>query len=230
MSKDVKVYFTSDPHFKHRLVAAHRGFVQFDVAGNEVGDTEAHDAKIMDNWRAAVRPQDIIWVLGDLGMSANPTPLLDIIAQLPGRKRLISGNHDAVHPMHTRAYRWFGAYAEVFEFVAPFAKTRVQGMQVALSHFPYLRDRGPSRYMEWRLRNEKMPLIHGHTHGPERLFANKDAQTVEVHVGLDAWGLKPVRDTEIFGLMHDGNCILKGHDVTGCDRMAAGSHYPTAAQ
>lgn len=205
--------FTSDLHVQHKRVAELRGFET----------TAAHDAAIAANWEAVVREEDVVWVLGDLAMSS-PDAALALLASLPGRKRLVLGNHDAAHPMHRDAPRYLRRYLEAFEHVASAARIRVEGREVLLSHFPYERDRHETRHAQWRLRDEGLPLIHGHTHGPERLTVSAPhvaiaaprrvgsvpyrrfeagAKRVEVHVGLDAWDLKPVRLETVAELLEE---------------------------
>ena len=173
-------WFTSDLHVGHRRVAEIRGFET----------VEAHDQTLAAKWRHAVGEQDLVWVLGDLAVG-RPEAALELLADLPGRKRLVSGNHDPVHPMHRDAPKWSQAYAEVFEWVTPFQRVSVHGRRVMLSHFPYERDRYEVRYLEYRLRDGGLPLLHGHTHSRERQVGR------EVHVGVDAWDMRPVRDSEV---------------------------------
>lgn len=182
-------WFTSDPHFGHRLVANHRGFGE---------DTEAHDKCLIENWVKDVQPHDVVWILGDLSVSHFERPLR-IINDLPGRKRLIFGNHDHGHPMHRNAHRWLKHYLDVFEYAAPFGRIRVDGTDVLLSHFPYETDRHEVRYLQYRLRNEGRWLLHGHTHAPERWTSSR-----EIHVGVDAWGMHPVNLGTIATMMKEG--------------------------
>jgi calcineurin-like phosphoesterase family protein len=183
------LYFTSDLHFGHRLVAKHRGY-EDDVPG--------HDAEIIEAWKKHVQPDDIVWVLGDVSVS-NPKGALITLADLPGRKRLVAGNHDPVHPMHRDAPKWAAKYAAVFEYVAPFARIKVCGVEALLSHFPYERDRNEeTRYPQWRLPDLGLPLLHGHTHSIEKTWPG----TKEVHVGWDAWR-RPVTDIEVKALIDE---------------------------
>lgn len=191
------VWFTSDLHFGHRLVAKHRGFED---------DTEAHDQAIMENWAKVVRPDHHVWILGDLSVG-HPEHPLRRIKELPGHKHLIAGNHDACHPMHRESFKQQRHYFPIFDSVQAFARRRINGEQVLLSHFPYARDRGEARYTQYRLRNEGLWLLHGHTHGTERVTAatSEDyphsVESREIHVGLDAWDLKPVSINTIADLM-----------------------------
>ena len=174
------VFFTSDLHLGHAFVARTRGF-------DNVAD---HDLAIEWAWTEAVRPGDHVWVLGDIAASS-PAWALDVLGRLPGVKHLILGNHDRAHPMHRDAYRQQAQYLDVFASVQTAARRRIRGREVLLSHFPYDRDRDTFRFAQWRLRDEGVALLHGHTHGTERLSLSARS-TPEIHVGVDAWGLAPV--------------------------------------
>jgi len=182
----MSVWFTSDLHFGHRLVAGHRGYE----------DTAEHDAMVCARWARVVGQGDQVWVLGDLTLT-DPTHALELVNSLPGIKHLIAGNHDACHPMHRYAHKWQPKYLTAFASVQPFARRKVAGQTVLLSHFPYSKDRHEARYMQYRLRDEGEWLIHGHTHGPEVREGR------EIHVGLDAWDLSPVHISMIEKLMRE---------------------------
>lgn len=171
------VYFTADLHLGHAMVAGLRGFTT----------SEAHDATVASNWLKTVRKEDTVWVLGDVALGGL-TRALDLVASLPGRKHLITGNHDKCHPMHRDSYRWQPEYLRAaFDSVQAFALRKIDGQKVLLSHFPYTADHTEDvRYTEWRLPDTGLPLLHGHTHSRERGTPH------EVHVGLDAWDLHPV--------------------------------------
>lgn len=181
------IWFTSDLHLGHEKVAELRGFES----------TMAHDYAVSFRWIERVSDRDTVWVLGDLCMS-DPEYALKCIANLPGTKHLIAGNHDACHPMHRRAHkmqpRYFGPGR--FASVQPFARVKVNGTDVMLSHFPYTADRGETRYPQWRLPDLGGWLLHGHTHLPEVRTGPR-----EIHVGLDAWGLAPVQLGDIERVM-----------------------------
>lgn len=169
------VWFTSDLHLGHRFVAATRGF----------DSVSEHDDAIRDGWASVVGKGDDVWVLGDLAVSA-PESALATIASLPGRKHLIAGNHDRCHPMHRDAHNWQPRYLSAFASVQPFARRKIAGRDVLLSHFPYRSDRDEVRYLQYRLRDEGEWLLHGHLH------SDNSGEGREIHVGVDAWGLAPV--------------------------------------
>lgn len=177
----VNVWFTSDLHLSHAKVAEVRGY-------ESVHD---HDAEVFATWREQVQPDDAVWVLGDLTVG-NPRQPLAELSYLPGRKHLIAGNHDQVHAVSRRSHAWFHTYLETFGSVQAFARRRVnpahlgQRVEVLLSHFPYRGDHGPDRYTQYRLRDEGVPILHGHTHA-EGVLTWTHRGTPQVHVGWDAW-------------------------------------------
>lgn len=207
------IFFTADPHVGgHRLVSRIRGFV--DESRTEehrmeivfAADTSAHDAKVAENWDSQVKPQDTVFVLGDISINGNQAAL-DWMKARPGTKILVSGNHDPVHPGFFRnAYKKVAAWREVFVDIQPYYRISLLGQVVLLSHLPYSgtgaegkRDNGQEveeRGPQWRLPDLGAPLIHGHTHGPERAHLS-DNGTQELHVGLDAWDLKLVPQSTV---------------------------------
>ena len=52
--------------------------------------------RIIRNWQAIVKPDDLVIHLGDV-IIGNRRKLTDIMQELPGRKVLVMGNHDRSH-------------------------------------------------------------------------------------------------------------------------------------
>ncbi|HCW73552.1 MAG TPA: serine/threonine protein phosphatase, partial [Clostridiaceae bacterium] len=60
-------------------------------------DWKEHDVRIRENWLKKIREEDTVLLAGDLSWSMNMASgkeELDFVANLPGRKILIKGNHD----------------------------------------------------------------------------------------------------------------------------------------
>lgn len=194
-----RTWFTSDLHIGHRLVAGHRGFFDADAAGEP--DPAAHDKWLADLWDSTVSDEDIVFVLGDVSMNFKPY-VSEWVRQRPGTKHLITGNHDSVHPMHSTALRHLEKWTTpgLFSTVQPSLRRRYNGHEVLLSHFPYIEQDGDEgrragSYPQWRLPDLGVPLIHGHTHGPEKEHRNEIDTwsdiprygSPQLHVGIDAW-------------------------------------------
>lgn len=187
-----RTFLTSDLHLGHQKVAHLRGFE----------DMYDHDIAIGLNWRDVVGPGDTVWVLGDLcGTDKQTEYALETIATFPGVKHLITGNHDAVWPARRQAHRWQRRYLEVFESVQPFAIKKINGIRYPMSHFPITGDHTEiPRHMQWRLKDTGIPIIHGHTHSQLKT-SRSTTGTLQIHVGLDAWNLKPAPEIEVIRLL-----------------------------
>lgn len=211
------VFYTSDLHLGHRLVAKFRYQRRFPEATDAHGIPESalawHDDMLAAAWDTTVTKDDVVWVLGDLSLTNSKSGVqrvLEWIAARPGRKHLVPGNHDPVHPLHRDAHKWQRFYLDsphtgtVFESVQlaarrKFAMPDGTAREVLLSHLPYAGDRnGADRETQWRLRNEGHWLLHGHLHGSAPFHT---VGTKQLDVGLDAWGLLPVAEQTLITLM-----------------------------
>lgn len=200
-----EVFYTSDLHLGHNLVAGKRGFTTLEEDSYEVRDgygesfqspldsvempdPDSHDAWLAQRWDSQVKPGDTVFVLGDISINGGQHAL-DWIRARPGNKVLVAGNHDPVHPQHRTAQKKFALWTNYFEMITPFMRRKLAGISFGMSHYPYASwgdgpERGgavTSRHNQWRLPDMGMPLLHGHTHGPERDHDNM------FHVGVDAW-------------------------------------------
>ena len=155
------LWFWSDVHFGDKTVAEKRGFE----------DVNEHDAVLCDAWASLVNKRDSVILLGDIskGSSEGTARALSLIASLPGVKHLVSGNHDAVHPMKMPGAADFERAFTAFSTVASCAQRKIDGTRVMLSHFPFVGGgdhiEGPERHTQWRLPDMGHPLVHGHVHG-----------------------------------------------------------------
>jgi calcineurin-like phosphoesterase family protein len=195
-----KVLYTSDTHFSHKLVAGLRGFE----------NTHDHDQAIIANWNSVVRPLDTVWHLGDVGMG-HFERWADQFSELNGTIHLVTGNHDDVFPGNRDSWKyqcqWM--YGDRFASVQAFTRRKVEGRYFLLSHFPYDGDHtGEDRYTQYRLRDDGMWLLHGHTHLKTKLSPEMRQEGHmliwrgrQLHVGLDAWALKPVTQDEVVRVM-----------------------------
>jgi calcineurin-like phosphoesterase family protein len=204
------VFHTSDPHIGHRFVAKlrwQRAFPGLELPSDEKV-VSWHDQVLAQHWDNTVKKDDVVWVHGDLALTnakAGVNHVLDWVTNRHGRKQLIFGNHDPGHPMHRDSYKWQKEYLRhAFESAQLAARRKVtlkdgSTRSVLLSHMPYQGDRTESdRDVQWRLRDEGLWLWHGHLHSEFTLHA---PGTKQLDVGVDAWGLKPVAEETLIGLI-----------------------------
>lgn len=85
MARDIWVI--SDTHFGHRNI--------IDYCNRPFKDALTMSLAIRDNWNSVVKPDDIVYHLGDVYMGWNEQQDIgQFLGSLNGRKRLILGNHD----------------------------------------------------------------------------------------------------------------------------------------
>jgi calcineurin-like phosphoesterase family protein len=197
-------WFTSDHHLRHKFVAGLRWkeFFGSNKPSSEQALLDWHDTMLAERWDQNVKKDDIVYVLGDCTIGDKDVPCaLEWFNERPGRKRLVPGNHDPCHPMHTESSKWqkrfmLSAFESVelhtsLKFVVnPEEKKR----SVLLSHMPYNGDHTEEdRFEQWRLPNEGKILLHGHTHSAQKVtLATVGIVALQIHVGLDAWDFSPV--------------------------------------
>ncbi len=204
------IFYTSDIHIGHRLVAGTRGYWDEDNVVEVFGDdrllgqfacepdTDAHDEDLARVWDEQVGPKDTVFLLGDTGLGKFETVVLPWLDARPGIKHLIAGNHDPVHPARSDAIRLSARWLQTFATIQPYATRKLLGQKVLLQHFPYASwgdgdthgEPGEGRWSEWRLPDTGKLLIHGHTHGKEQAHHGN-----MFHVGWDAWGQLVPQDT-----------------------------------
>jgi calcineurin-like phosphoesterase family protein len=133
----MRTFVTADTHF------GHKGACTF-AAANGVGkmrpwDTiEEMDEALVQRWNETVKPEDRVYVLGDVVINRRSLPT---IARLNGRKTLVKGNHDLFR---------------IEEYLAYFDDVRaVVGLkEMVLTHVPI----HPCSIGRW------VNNVHGHLH------------------------------------------------------------------
>jgi calcineurin-like phosphoesterase family protein len=132
------VYFISDLHLGHRTIMRHTRDVEGAFRGDPDASVAEHDEWVMEQLLSVRADKHTLWwILGDVAMEVAQ---LELLRALPGRKRLMLGNHDLFQTP---------VYLKHFESVHGTIKK--YGMW--LSHVPV---------HEVELRG--IPNVHGHCH------------------------------------------------------------------
>lgn len=79
------IYVISDTHFHHKNIIKY--------CNRPFPTVESMNEFMLDSWNQTVKPDDIVYHLGDVVMGRHN---YDVIKKLNGRKRLIVGNHDDI--------------------------------------------------------------------------------------------------------------------------------------
>ena len=92
MSKNI--WLISDTHFNHSKI------LEFSQGGKPIrpfSSVNEMNQLMLDNWASTVKPEDTVVHLGDVLFGENKVDWLTTnFAKLPGKKRLVLGNHDNV--------------------------------------------------------------------------------------------------------------------------------------
>lgn len=177
---------------------------------------EEHDAAVLDSIRERVTSGDVLWVLGDLTVSEGAVQgALDELAALECADiRFVSGNHDPVWAGHRDTHKWLMKYLAVCRFVGPFARIKLAGVPVLLSHFPYQNSGDHTReerYAQYRLPDLGGVLVHGHTHSQERLSTGPGGG-LQICVCWEAWR-RPVSSEEIVEMITGDQPLWRAQEV-----------------
>ena len=84
-NKYANVFVTSDTHFGHNNI------LKLEKRSNFCNNIEEHDEILINNWNKKVKPNDLIYILGDFSFS-NYKRTMEILKRLNGDKILIEGN------------------------------------------------------------------------------------------------------------------------------------------
>ncbi len=150
------IYFTSDTHF---------GDERLNLYGRDLvcKTPEEMDEYIIKRWNETVKPEDTVYHLGDVAMSADA--LATVLPFLNGKKILIKGNYDDKIDDEI--------LNEYFDEVYKNYKLKHENTLFFLNHYPEKGD-------------DMMFNIVGHIHGLWKVQRNM------VNVGCDAWHFKPI--------------------------------------
>ena len=175
-------YFTSDTHFGHENIIKY--------CTRPFENSGLMDAAIIQNWNEVVKPEDIVYHLGDVAFTS-PDRAKHILSVLNGSKVLILGNHDR---SGMKMKEW--GFAEVHQSL----QLELEGGILAnLSHYPY---KGTPAYGDQRkfetknLKDDGRLLICGHVHDTWKTRPGQYKNHM-VNVGVDRWDYKPVSEAEL---------------------------------
>lgn len=93
------IFLASDLHLSHSNIITF-----LNDEGNRIrpfNSIAEHDETLTQNWNAVVKPQDKVYVLGDVCFK---NAHLELIGRLHGNKTLIKGNHDELKPSQYLQY------------------------------------------------------------------------------------------------------------------------------
>jgi calcineurin-like phosphoesterase family protein len=160
------IWFTSDWHFGHTNI--------INFSNRPFTDTHHMNCILCDNHNKVVKPNDIVYHLGDIAM--NPVQGAKNFNRLNGKFYLIRGNHDMK--------RWskFMKTADTSKIldVWDLRCIKVDKIPIMICHYR-MDSWDKSHFGSWH--------FFGHSHQKE---AWPDKSILRINVGVDAWEYKPV--------------------------------------
>lgn len=181
------LWFTSDTHFLHENI--------INFCDRPYKDTSHMSEGIIDIWNKYVKPDDIVYHLGDYAFKAfsKKDEIREITSRLNGFKILVLGNHD-----YKEVAPYFG-----LDLIVPSAYIRLKGIDFKLTHYPYVdgmtandKVSRPECFtnLEYNKKTkEAYPLINGHVHDEWAVKAKC------LNVGWDIWK-RPISEEEIIAI------------------------------
>lgn len=163
-------WVTSDLHFNHINILA------YEPVSRPFKSVEEMNEILIYNWNQRVKPEDTVYVLGDMAMGTIEASR-DCIKRLNGKIILIRGNHDT--PARIAMYKELGI--EVHDIYY----RQYKGRFFIMCHFPIQSDEFVKMV---RQDNSEVVLLYGHVHHN----APKGYVDGTYHVGVDTNDLRPI--------------------------------------
>jgi calcineurin-like phosphoesterase family protein len=139
------IFYTADLHLGHKNIIKH--------CNRPFSSVEEMDEHLISSWNKNVRPNDSVYILGDLIFRSSASPD-SYLSRLRGKKHLILGNHDK---------DWIKKVdmSEHFISVERFAEISNSQHKITLCHYPL---------MSWNHMAKGSYMIHGHIHNNREAF------------------------------------------------------------
>ncbi|MCD8068987.1 MAG: metallophosphoesterase family protein [Lachnospiraceae bacterium] len=167
------IYFTSDIHFGHANIIR--------SCGRPFETADEMDEAIIRNWNGKVKPQDEVYILGDVTMKG-PDFAKERLLRLNGTLYLVKGNHD--HFVNKNKFD-----PDLFGWVKDYYQLKVDNRRFILFHYPIT---------EWNYRPQGSIHLHGHQHNKQEYnLKNRENGILRYDVGMDANNFTPVSLEEI---------------------------------
>jgi calcineurin-like phosphoesterase family protein len=174
-----KKFFTADHHFGHENIIKH--------CHRPFASAEEMNRVMVERWNSVVKPNDIVYHVGDIAYKFNRKGLQAIREQLHGQIYLVPGNHDKVATQMLNAWHILPQCSEV-SVHAPGIIPGQNSVRVVLCHYA-LRVWNASFHGSWHL--------YGHSHGtlPDLPLS------LSFDVGVDCTNFYPMSEEEVVAKM-----------------------------
>lgn len=180
------IFFTSDSHYGHSNIIW--------MCKRPYTNVEEMNRKLIENWNNVVKPDDLVFHLGDFAFGGQPL-WRSIREQLNGNIILIKGNHDDHNLKNGCKVLFDGVYDQV--------KFYIENRCIYLNHYPFLCYGG-----SYRSEEDAVFQLFGHVHsGPNSTGLDNDRLKMlfpyQYDVGVDNNNYTPVSWEQIKEIIHE---------------------------
>jgi len=185
-------WFTADQHFAHTRI--------IEYVRRPFSSVEEMDSSMIQRWNERVRPEDVVYHLGDFTLS-NYKGFEYYLNQLNGTIFFIPGGHDK---------RWMDSYRKdvvdkKFTVVSPLITIKAKDVELVLCHYALL---------TWEKAHYGTIHLHGHSHGNLGCIGRSQEGSgakpgFRLDVGVDCNNFYPVSITDILNRIDSYEGITK---------------------
>lgn len=165
----MRVFFTSDTHFFHRAI------IQY--CRRPFASLREMNRAIVQIWNRQVGKDDVVYHLGDVSFGGL-SETFQLLAELHGEIRLITGNHD--DKLANDPY-----LRERFVWVKPYHEETIEGNFIVMCHYPIV---------QWNMAQRGSWHLHGHTHGSLHLQGRAFDVGIDNHPQFRLWEFSELRE------------------------------------
>lgn len=138
-----KIFFSSDDHFFHDRIRLY--------ANRDFSSVEEMNEVLIQNWNTNVKPNDIIYTLGDFSFG-NYIQTMNVLRRLNGKHHMILGNHDQVIVKNKTDFLKSG----FVQSIENYKELKWNDKFIIMFHYPIL---------SWNKKYYGSIQLHGHCHG-----------------------------------------------------------------
>jgi calcineurin-like phosphoesterase family protein len=195
------IWFTSDLHLSHHqeFLYGPRGFK----------DEQEMNEAIVENWNSVVKPEDIVWNLGDMVMN-DVGNALSYLKRLNGSQYWLLGNHDTDNKVLRITDECWNITVPIVNYANVI---KAGGMTLYISHYPTLTANFDDKHF-----SRHVISLHGHTHQKTNWLQLDNPFLY--HVGLDSHNCTPVHIDEVIAdIRNRWNELGANTNILKCDNM-----------
>lgn len=176
------IWLSSDLHFGHD-----RGFI-YEPRG--FSSVQENDEVILERFNSVVRPDDELYLLGDLMLNDNEHGL-EYLSNLNGKLHILYGNHDT--DVRKELYHTLPNLVEDLGYAG---MMKYKKWRFYLSHYVTITDNLNDVSKPW----EQVKCLYGHTHQKTNFYSDNP---LLYHVGVDSHNCYPVSIDQVIENIKD---------------------------